>query len=294
MASPARRHWVRRDRSARQTRTSRPIGTAIGCGGPPSLRHVATAGDGSAPAFSPALSGRSSTRMVSGAMLPTRPKRGARTTTSRRSRSSGLPDSSTWSGAPTALANCGASPCGTSCTSPSVIITTPARRCCGICAVARLSAANSRVPSSPAPGRGSPARITRRSRSGSPARRRRIAVNAVSVCCRRSPMLWLGDSSTTTTATSRWAERCSSISEGSTSAIKRIAIAIARQPRPGARRQAPKPRTSAPAALNAAIAGHGSIGAVARTMPLPFTGRAAPGSPARAPGPTCNCRSART
>ena len=137
--------------------TSRPTGTICACAAPPSLRQVSLA----SAAETSVVSGKSSTRTVSGTSLPTRPKLGACLTTSRRSPSFGWPESSTFSGAPSWAAVTLASPAGTSCTSPSVSMTTPARRWRGTSASSRLSAAKSRVPSSPAPSCGFPARTTR-------------------------------------------------------------------------------------------------------------------------------------
>ena len=120
-------------------------------------------------------------------------------------------------------------------------MTTPARRCRGTSDIARVSAVNSRVPSSPAAGlrlagaddphvevaldgRAAPAAPPPPPRS--PARGCRSAGSA--------------NSSTTTTATSRSGERFSSTSDGLTRIASSIASASARQAVPRARRHRPE------------------------------------------------------
>src|SRR6202035_5722275 len=116
--------------------------------------------------------------------------------------------------------------CGTSWTRPSVIMTTPATLSVGTSASVVPSAVNSRVPSvSPSAW---PASTTRASRPGIWLSRSTTAARAASVCCVRSPKLWLGLLSTTTTATEESGSRSSRVSDGLASASTTSASARAR------------------------------------------------------------------
>ena len=103
--------------------------------------HCADARSPSAPAFG---AGKSSTRSVSVTVLADQ----AEARRLRRRRGGGRPRPAAPRAARAAArrsgASCGRLPAGTSWTSPSVIMTTPARRCRGTSDIARFSAANSR------------------------------------------------------------------------------------------------------------------------------------------------------
>src|SRR5580693_2660657 len=116
--------------------------------------------------------------------------------------------------------------CGTSWTRPSVIMMTPATLSVGTSASVVPSAVNSRVPSvSPSAW---PASTTRTSRPGIWPKRSTTAARAASVCWVRSPKLWLGLLSTTTTATEESGSRSSRVSDGLASASTTSASASAR------------------------------------------------------------------
>src|SRR3984957_15785488 len=116
--------------------------------------------------------------------------------------------------------------CGTSWTRPSVIMMTPATRSVGTSASVVPSAVNNRVPSvSPSAW---PASTTRTSRPGIWPSRSTTAARAASVCCVRSPKLWLGLLSITTTATEESGSRSSRVSDGLASASTTSASASAR------------------------------------------------------------------
>ena len=163
-------------------------------------------------------------------VCPTMPKRGAVTSTTRRSRSFLCPVISPCTGAakPSAAASL-----GTSCTRPSVMKITPATRSCGTSESAEDSAVNSRVPSvSPSAW---PASTKRTSMPGMRPRRSASAARAASVCFSRSPNSWLGLLSTTTTATEVSGSRSSRVSDGLASASTNSASAMVRTKAPRVR-----------------------------------------------------------
>ena len=126
---------------------------------------------------------------------PTRPKRGARKISSLRSNSPGLPVISACTGAlkPSAVALP-----GTSCTSPSVIMTTPASRSGGTSASALPRSVKSMVPSR-SPSLAVEEECTkRRSRLGKLLSRSSSVLRMASVRSLRPAMVWLWLSSTTT------------------------------------------------------------------------------------------------
>src|SRR5262249_12115352 len=156
-------------------------------------------------------------------VCPTMPKRGAVTSTTRRSRSSLCPVISPCTGA--AKPSAATSP-GTSGTRPSVMKMAPATRSWGTSESAEDSAVNKRVPSvSPSAGRASTSRPSmpamRPSRSASAAR-------TASVCCKRSPNSWLGLLSMTTAATEVSGSRSSRVIDGLASASTNSASASVR------------------------------------------------------------------
>src|SRR5215469_11554538 len=178
----------------------------------------------------PAGAPESSTLYVMVCCWPTMPKRGAETSTTRRSRSLRAPVISVCSGA--AKPSAAASP-GTSCTRPSVIMKAPATRSGGTSESVAPSAWKSRVPSvSPSAW---PASTTRSSRPGMRCRLFTSASRAACVCLVRSPKLWLGLLSTTTTATEVSGSRSSRVSDGLASASTRSRSAIARVAAPRVR-----------------------------------------------------------
>ena len=138
---------------------------------------------GGAPAAGLRL-GRSSTRTVSGASLPTSPKLGACVDHEPAVALAGMPGQQhVQRRAELHGRRRSASPAGTSCTSPSVIMMTAARRLRGMSASARFSAANNRVPSSPR--RAAACRRGRRAHRGrAPASTARVsAASAAAVAC---------------------------------------------------------------------------------------------------------------
>src|SRR6516165_5256451 len=169
----------------------------------------------------------STTRKVMVCDCPTMPKRGAVISATRRSRSFLWPVIKACSGASKPSAAMSA---GTSCTRPSVIMTTPATRSRGTSAKAAPSAVKSRVPSvSPSD---SPASTKRTSRPGMCPSRSASSARAACVCCVRSPSSWLGLLSTTTTAIELKGSRSSRVNDGLASASTNKASAAMRTAAP--------------------------------------------------------------
>ena len=178
-------------------------------------------------------------------VCPTMPKRGAVTSTTRRSRSSLWPVMRPCTGA--VKPSAATSP-GTSCTRPSVIKIAPATRSCGTSESAEESAVNNRVPSvSPS---ACPASTKRTSKPGIWPSRSASAARAASVCCRRSPKSWLGLLSMTTAATEVSGSRSSRVIEGLASASTNSASAMARTN--AARARAKTSRSESTSAIAAA------------------------------------------
>src|SRR6266567_1539547 len=153
-------------------------------------------------------------------VCPTMPKRGAVTSTTRRSRSSLWPVISPCTGA--AKPSAATSP-GTSCTRPSVMKMAPATRSWGTSESAEDSAVNNRVPSvSPSAW---PASTKRTSMPAMRPSRSASAARTASVCCKRSPNSWLGLLSMTTAATEVSGSRSSRVIDGLASASTNSASA---------------------------------------------------------------------
>ena len=148
---------------------------------------------------------------------------------------------------------------GTSCTRPSVRKIAPATRSGGTSARAAPSAENSRVPSvSPSDW---PASTTRRSMPGMRPSLSVSAARAASVCFPRSPKLWLGLLSITTTATEERGSRCSRVNEGLASASTSKASASARTIAPRLRAASNNAATTSAMIAAAHKAGSGISGA---------------------------------
>src|SRR5216684_1287586 len=214
----------------------------------PSRRTVTCAGPGGTP--------ESSTRNTSVWLCPTMPKRGAETSTTRRSRSSGWPVIRACTGAenPNAAASA-----GTSCTRPSVTRMAPAVRSGGTSASAAPNAANNRVPSvSPS---ASAASTTRVSSPGMRASRCASAARTASVCTSRSPKPWLGLLSMITTATEDSGWRSSRVKEGLASASASNARPAMRSGAPRLRMNSSSPATRTTAAKAAHSTSTGTSGA---------------------------------
>ena len=164
---------------------------------------------------------------------PTMPKRGAVTSTTRRSRSLRAPVISAWTGAVKPSA---ATSAGTSWTRPSVSMIAPATRSGGTSASAALSAENSSRAVGLAVGFAGfdEAHVEARDAAEPLGQRAR----AVSVCFVRSPKFWLGLLSTTTATTEDSGSRSSRVNDGLASASTIMASASA------AHRPAAAPRES--------------------------------------------------
>ena len=186
--------------------------------------------------------------------LPTMPKRGASVSAMRRSRSSGRPVTSACSGARKPRS---AVEAGMSCTTPSVTMTTPARRSGGTSASAFDSAENSRVPSSFS---ASPASTKRGSTSGIAPRRRCSSARTLSVIAARAPSVCEVERSITTATTSFTFSRSSWISDGLASAATTSASAAARTSATGPRDSAATRTSAATAAASAHRARRGGEG----------------------------------
>ena len=156
--------------------------------------------------------------------LPTTPKRGASTSSMRRSRSPSWPVISACSGALKPNASALA---GMSCTRPSVTRIAAPILSGATSFSASASAENSSVPSAPVP-----TETKRGSMSGVFAKASSSALRAASTCVMRAPRVWLSLRSSTTATTLFCASRCSRTSDGSASAASSSARASARHPAP--------------------------------------------------------------
>ena len=180
-------------------------------------------------------------------LWPTMPNFGALSTSMRRSNSSGRPVRMACTGASKPRP---AADFGMSCTWPSVIMTTPARRSGGTLASARLSSANRLVPEGPSPvGFEESTHLT--SRFGILPSLASRSARMAAVCSGRPAMVWLVDSSTTTMAMLARLSRSSWRSVG-------LASAPIRQASESARSVAPRVRRNSSAATSSAR--HGDRG----------------------------------
>src|SRR5581483_9428456 len=185
------------------------------------------------------------------------PKRGAVITWSLRSYSSGLPVRSACTGAskPSAAAEA-----GTSCTSPSVLMITPARRSGGTSDKAWPRSVNNMVPSRSLSAEVEAEWIQRTSRLGTDLSLSSRSLRICSVRAVRPAIAWLWLSSTTTASTSLRGSRSSRFRCGLASARRRSAKLNRRKTAPRRARQNKRTSKRAPMPAMVHRTGHGTKG----------------------------------